>query len=225
MRAQRLVVGLDGSDGSDRAVTWLAEVARGESLHVDAVHVLTYSHEFVWDLTPATMTTWRKELEQDLRTRWARPLQEAGFSVAAHVVEADGVAAGLAREAARPRADLVVVGRARRAAGERPRVRQHERLARPPLLVPGRRRAAHVAGPERAPRHRSRREPLSSEDALHGAAAPPRQCNRRVGGAVSTCGRAGPIDDDIAFGIAAARPGPHSRTRPERPGARWRHRL
>jgi nucleotide-binding universal stress UspA family protein len=110
MRAQRLVVGLDGSDGSDRAVTWLAEVARGESLHVDAVHVLTYSHEFVLDLTPATMTTWRKDLEQDLRTTWVQPLEQAGFSVAAHIVEADGVAAGLAHEAQRRRADLVVIG-------------------------------------------------------------------------------------------------------------------
>ena len=69
-----LVVGVDGCDGSRRALMWAAHLAAATGARVLAVHVLTYSRELLRDVTPDTMRTWRLELEDDLRTRWVQPL-------------------------------------------------------------------------------------------------------------------------------------------------------
>ena len=58
MATERVVIGLDGSDGARRAVDWVVQTWPAEVL-VLAVHVLTFSHELVWDLTPETTTNWR----------------------------------------------------------------------------------------------------------------------------------------------------------------------
>jgi nucleotide-binding universal stress UspA family protein len=75
-----------------------------------AVHVLTYNRELLRDITPDTMRTWRRELEDDLRTRWVEPLTDLGVEHHCVVVEADSPAAGLLNTADREGADLLIVG-------------------------------------------------------------------------------------------------------------------
>ena len=107
---QLLLVGVDGSDGSRRAVEWAARMARATGASVLAVQVLTYDGEFLRDLTLDTIRTWRRELEHDVKTSWVVPLREAGIAYRCIVVESDSPATGLLEAADRERVDLLVVG-------------------------------------------------------------------------------------------------------------------
>ena len=105
-----LVVGADGSDGSRRALEWSAQLASATGAEVLAVHVLTYSHALLRDITPDTMRAWRLELHEDLRTRWTEPLAAGGVDHRTLVVEHDSAAAGLLAATEREDADLLIVG-------------------------------------------------------------------------------------------------------------------
>jgi nucleotide-binding universal stress UspA family protein len=105
-----LLVGVDRSEGSRRAVEWASLVARTTGAAVLAAHVLTYNQEFVRDLSLASLRTWRRELEHDLRTRWVDPLTQAGVTFRTEIVEGDAPAQCLLEIADREHADLVVVG-------------------------------------------------------------------------------------------------------------------
>lgn len=105
-----LLVGVDGSDGSRRALEWAAQLAVAVGAHVVAVHVLTYNHEFVRDLTPDTMHTWRSELQHDLETGWVGALVARGVEHRCLLVEGDSPAAGLLEAVEREDADVLIVG-------------------------------------------------------------------------------------------------------------------
>ena len=105
-----LVVGLDGSDGSQSALDWAAKLAGTTGAQVVAAHVLTYNRELLLDLTPDTMRTWRLDLERELRTQWVEPLEAAGIEHDCEFLESDSPAEGLLDLADRERADLIVVG-------------------------------------------------------------------------------------------------------------------
>jgi nucleotide-binding universal stress UspA family protein len=107
---ERLVVGADGSTGSQRAIEWSARLASAVDAEVLAVHVLTYSRELLRDVTLDTMRTWRRELQDELEHRWAEPLAERAVRLRCLVVEDQSASAGLLAVAARERADGVVVG-------------------------------------------------------------------------------------------------------------------
>jgi len=107
---QVLVVGVDGSDGSRGALAWAGRLTLATGAHVVAVHVLTYNRELLRDSTLDTMRTWRRELKDDLRTKWVEPLIAAGVEHRCLVVEGESPAAGLLETADRERADLLIVG-------------------------------------------------------------------------------------------------------------------
>jgi nucleotide-binding universal stress UspA family protein len=107
---RRLLVGVDGSDGSRRAVEWASLVARATGASVLAVHVLTYNQEFLRDLSLASLRTWRRELEHEFKTRWVEPLTQAEITFRTELVEGDAPAQCLLEVADREHADLVVVG-------------------------------------------------------------------------------------------------------------------
>lgn len=105
-----LLVGVDRSDGSRRALEWAAQLAVTVGARVVAVHVLTYNHEFVRDLTPDTMRTWRRELQQELETGWVGALTEREVEHRCLLVEGDSPAAGLLEAVDREDADVLIVG-------------------------------------------------------------------------------------------------------------------
>lgn len=106
----RIVVGVDGSDGSAGALEWASAVAANTGAEVLAAHVLTFDREFGRDLTLDTMRPWRRELEHDLRTTWTQPLRAANVRHYCVLFEAESCAIGLLELAERDSADLVVVG-------------------------------------------------------------------------------------------------------------------
>jgi nucleotide-binding universal stress UspA family protein len=113
MRAT-IVIGVDGSDPSRRAVDWCAAHARAFDAEVVAVHALevpTYvgaGPPYIWltSATPEQREAWRDLAERD----WCKPLADAG--VPFRVAVRDGDPASALMEAAENEdAALVVVGR------------------------------------------------------------------------------------------------------------------
>lgn len=107
---QVIVVGTDGSDGARRAMEWVARLAQASHASIRAIHVLTYNREFARDISLDTMTTWRRELDRELRTSWAAPLVDHDVPHRCVLVEDESPAAGLIHAADREQADLIVVG-------------------------------------------------------------------------------------------------------------------
>jgi nucleotide-binding universal stress UspA family protein len=105
-----IVVGVDGSNGSRRAVEWAAGLASATGAAVLAVHVLTYGTEMIRDVMPETMRAWRLELREELRTTWVEPLASRGIEHRTEMVEHDSPAAGLLAITDEQNADVLVVG-------------------------------------------------------------------------------------------------------------------
>jgi len=105
-----ILVGMDKSAGAQRALAWAARRSLEAGAELVAVHVLTYSHEFAADLSPATVTTWRRDLERDLAGPWTDTARKIGARVHTLVVEDETPATGILATARRVRADLVVLG-------------------------------------------------------------------------------------------------------------------
>lgn len=104
-----ILVGIDGSSGSARAVAWAAHMAQACDSRVTVVHVLTPNEELVRDFSFETMRLWRRDLESELRGAWVEPLRACGVNHRCILLEADTVTSGLAQTAVNIDADLVVV--------------------------------------------------------------------------------------------------------------------
>lgn len=103
----RVVVGVDGSAGSQAAVDWVRRLGRPTTLHVVALSV----HEPLVEWTPANSPeNWRRGLEQRIVEDMAAPLFDAGMDVEARACAGPNAADALLQEADDERADLVVVG-------------------------------------------------------------------------------------------------------------------
>jgi nucleotide-binding universal stress UspA family protein len=105
MTTRTVLVGVDGSPGSNAAVRWCARYAVALDADVVAVHALTPMLELGAPVMGADLATpyddgVRRSLEGAL-DQWCKPLHEAGVTVRAEVV----------RTAEEVHADLVVVGR------------------------------------------------------------------------------------------------------------------
>ena len=109
MTIRRIVIGLDGSQASQRALAWATGVATESGAELIATHVLTYSTEFWRDLSLDTMTTWRRDLDRELKGEWTASLRDAGVRFWCRLVEDDSVAGGLMKVADEEDADLIVV--------------------------------------------------------------------------------------------------------------------
>jgi nucleotide-binding universal stress UspA family protein len=105
-----LLVGVDGTPDSERALAWGAGLATSAGAEVLAVHVLTYDRELGRDMTFDTMTTWRRELRHDLETGWVTTLTKRGVRHRCELIEAESASAGLLMVAEREGVDLIVVG-------------------------------------------------------------------------------------------------------------------
>jgi nucleotide-binding universal stress UspA family protein len=113
-RPERLVVGLDGSDGSHAAAEWVARVAPALPATVLAAFVQ-------WPV-PDTFREHARPIwsGEELEENWAAPISAAIDDVETSIIEADDPAEGLLELAdADERTDAVVIG-TRRLGGLRP---------------------------------------------------------------------------------------------------------
>lgn len=109
----RIVVGIDGSDESARALRWSAQLAAASGAEVVVVHVVdpaTYDVRAL-GLPRAVLNEddWREEIRDELEARWCRPLAEAGVPYRARVEEGHA-GPRLAEVAEWEHADLLVTG-------------------------------------------------------------------------------------------------------------------
>lgn len=109
----RIVVGIDGSDGSADALRWAIELAAGVDAEVVAVH----AHELPRYVPHATGTpfvpeleNWERLAQQEFELRWCAPLAAAGVRhrMVFQVGTPGEVLLGVAERVA---ADLIVTGR------------------------------------------------------------------------------------------------------------------
>lgn len=115
-RLRRVVVGLDGSEGSERALGVVVDLATACGAEVVAVHAVEprVHTAALGGLEAARLPTevaeeWYGRLREDLDGRWSQPLRDAGLRCRTLLVDGDpaGVLIDVAR---REHADLVVTG-------------------------------------------------------------------------------------------------------------------
>ncbi|MGH9031349.1 MAG: universal stress protein [Acidimicrobiia bacterium] len=104
---ERIVVGVDGSEGSDAAVRWCADVASAVNAEVVAVYAFEPLVEWVAESDPRS---WRQAAERMVTTEWVAPLRAAGVSVRTRIIEDIHPVAALAGAIEDEDAGLAVVG-------------------------------------------------------------------------------------------------------------------
>lgn len=109
MTVRTIVVGVDPSDGSGTALVWAAELAAQLGAKVLAVHAFEPLSYLGKVKPPIDFVALREQCERDLQEQWCQPLQAAGVSFEARLVENDPIGT-LVDAAEEVDADLVVVG-------------------------------------------------------------------------------------------------------------------
>jgi nucleotide-binding universal stress UspA family protein len=111
---ERILVGIDGSEGAAAALRWATDLARAADAEVVVVHVVEL---MAYDTRPLGLPlpilneeTWREAISAELDGRWCRPLAGAGVR---HRTRIEEGRAGpcLAEVARQEHADLIVTGR------------------------------------------------------------------------------------------------------------------
>ncbi len=106
---KRIVVGLDGSEGSDQAARWCADMAGEVGAEVVAVFGLSPMSELVLSVPPVNRVGRKEEFRSALEDDWCAPLRDAGVSYRAMLVDLAPVEA-LAKTAEDEGGDVIVVG-------------------------------------------------------------------------------------------------------------------
>ena len=113
---RRVLVGVDGSEDSSRALIWSADLVGGLGGEVIAVHALgLLAHEDGVPVVPSPR--YRSDVTMKFEQQWCRPLIDSSVSYDCLVVDGPPVSA-LFAAAREQKADLIVVGR--RGAGGHP---------------------------------------------------------------------------------------------------------
>jgi nucleotide-binding universal stress UspA family protein len=107
----KIVLGVDGSEGSAAATRLCADVAAVHHAEVVVVHGIGFDvYANVLALIPPMDDGWQKELQVEIENEWCAPLDDAGVPFTVALVHEVGARAIL-NVADQERADLVVVGR------------------------------------------------------------------------------------------------------------------
>lgn len=106
MSLNHLVIGVDGSPGSERAVRW---AAAQKPIHITLVHGFSPGIELLAAGFQINLDPVRAEHERELATTWAAPARDAGINVHPILVD-DKPANALAHVATAVDADAIVIG-------------------------------------------------------------------------------------------------------------------
>jgi nucleotide-binding universal stress UspA family protein len=104
-----IVLGLDGSPGSQDAARWAARVASETGARVVAVHAVPRSELWMLGALQVDITPVVDELRRQLNETWTAPLRDAHVECEAHIVRGDP-AAELLRVANERDATMLVLG-------------------------------------------------------------------------------------------------------------------
>lgn len=102
-----VLVGVDGSDGSRKALRWVRDLAAATDIRIVAASV----DQPYLEWTPATSPkNWRRGVEKQIRDDHARDLTDAGLDFDAIALRGSNAAEVLLQAAKDERVDVVVVG-------------------------------------------------------------------------------------------------------------------
>jgi nucleotide-binding universal stress UspA family protein len=111
---QRIVVGVDGSDGAAAALRWASNLALAEAAELVVVHVVEPASYHAGSLRlPRALLNeadWRQTIHDELEGAWCAPLTEDGVRHRTRV-ETGRVGLRLVAVAAEEQASLLVTGR------------------------------------------------------------------------------------------------------------------
>lgn len=114
MSASRIIVGVDGSEHSGRAVDWCAKHAGALGAEVVAVHVLVMPVYFtplaLYPSAPLSEKD-RDDLRDVVARDWCKALADAGVEHRVVLIDADSAALALMQTAQTEDAELIVTGR------------------------------------------------------------------------------------------------------------------
>jgi nucleotide-binding universal stress UspA family protein len=116
---KRIVIGVDGSAGSNRALRWAIGLAREQDAEIVAVYALGPMEDLARGASNAVAAglglrgsdagRWRDELRRDVEREWCAPLHSAGVPYRVQL-ETSSAPAALMAVADAEDADLIVVG-------------------------------------------------------------------------------------------------------------------
>lgn len=109
MSFERVVLGMDGSEGCRHALDWTVDLAGRLGSRILAVHALPPLAEWVLTLPPFDAESWREIAVRQFREEWCQPLRDADVPHQTIVVD-DSPARGLMTAAEDHTAGLIVVG-------------------------------------------------------------------------------------------------------------------
>lgn len=110
MPIERILIGVDGSDDSRRALEWAVELAGPLGAEVVAVHALGLLEQLEPDGEPVPTASHRAEIVRVFEQEWCAPLDSAAGVCSRRLVEDGPPAMVLLRVAEQDDVDLVVVG-------------------------------------------------------------------------------------------------------------------
>lgn len=104
---ERIVLGVDGSAGSEAAVRWCARAAA--ACEAEVIAVCAFESRTRW-AAGDDMKRWRAAAEAAITSEWIAPLRSAGVTVRTRIVEANSPESALEAAAADEGAGILVVG-------------------------------------------------------------------------------------------------------------------
>ena len=110
MPIERIIIGVDGSDGSRGALAWAADLAAALSAEVIAVHAVGLLEHAAPDEQAGSTGSERDRLADLFASKWCAPLDDVPGLRARRLMEDGPPAMVLLRVAESTGADLVVVG-------------------------------------------------------------------------------------------------------------------
>lgn len=110
MSIERILVGVDGSDDSRRALVWAGALAVRLDAEVVAVHAMGLIEHLSPEADPVPTASHRDEIVRIFEEEWCRPLDDEPGLRARKLVEDGPPAMVLLRVAERAEVDLIVVG-------------------------------------------------------------------------------------------------------------------
>lgn len=109
MNLERIVLGVDGSEGAGHAIEWCLDLARRLDSRILAVHALSPLADWVLTMPPFDAGAWRELATRRFREEWCKPLRESDVPHELLLVD-DFPVPGLIRIAEERLADLILVG-------------------------------------------------------------------------------------------------------------------
>ncbi|MFA5566241.1 MAG: universal stress protein [Acidimicrobiia bacterium] len=107
---EKILVGIDGSEDSMKALTWASNHAAQTGAELFVVYVVTWDPELMQEVPTESFRQWQDSLTELLHGEWTARVRDLGIPYECVMVEAESAVTGLLRAAEQNEVDLLVLG-------------------------------------------------------------------------------------------------------------------